>query len=102
METLRHGSANGAGTGRGAELLAIAVAHDQSGRGTGQMLVEAFLTEVLRRGHTAAHVVVGADNSPAISLYRRAGFAEGGRFELHPGTESLLMQWDRTPDRGSA
>jgi ribosomal protein S18 acetylase RimI-like enzyme len=102
METLRHGSADGAGTGRGAELLAIAVAQDQSGRGTGQMLVEAFLTEVLRRGHTAAHVVVGADNSPAISLYRRAGFAEGGRFELHPGTESLLMQWDRTPDRGSA
>lgn len=100
VETLRHGSANGAGTGRGAELLAIAVQHDQSGRGTGQMLVEAFLTEVSRRGHTAAHVVVGADNSPAISLYRRAGFAESGRLELHPGTESLLMQWDRRPDRG--
>ncbi len=101
VETLGHGSADGAGAGRGAELLAIAVDGDQSGRGIGQMLVEAFLAEAGRRGHTAAHVVVGADNGPAISLYRRAGFAESSRFELHSGTESLLMQWDRRSGQGA-
>ncbi len=102
VETLRHGSANGAGTGRGAELLAVAVERHRSGHGTGHMLVEAFLSEVSRRGHTAAHVVVGADNVSAISMYRRSGFSESGRFELHPGTESLLMQWDRAPGPESA
>jgi hypothetical protein len=33
----------------------------------------------------------------AVALYRRAGFEDVERFELHPGTESLLMQWDRNP-----
>ncbi len=46
----------------------------------------------------AAHVVVGADNAGAVSLYERAGFVTVERFELHAGTESLLMQWDRRPE----
>jgi ribosomal protein S18 acetylase RimI-like enzyme len=94
VETLRHGS-GGAGAGRGAELLAVAVDGSFQGRGTGWTLVTAFLSEVSARGGDAAHVVVGADNAAAVSLYRRAGFAEIERFELHSGTESLLMQWDR-------
>jgi ribosomal protein S18 acetylase RimI-like enzyme len=94
VETLRHGS-GGAGTGRGAELLAVAVDGSFQGKGAGWSLVTAFLSEVAARGGDAAHVVVGAENTAAVSLYRRAGFGEVERFELHSGTESLLMQWDR-------
>ncbi len=94
IETLRHGSAGGTGVGRGAELLAVAVDPSCQGRGVGRQLVGAFLDEVGNRGLEAAHVVVGADNTGAVSLYERAGFVTVDRFELHPGTESLLMQWD--------
>jgi len=95
VDTLGHGASGGTGVGRGPELLAVAVDPGWQGRGAGRMLVGAFLDEVGARGHDAAHVVVGADNAPAVALYRRAGFEAVERFELHAGTESLLMQWDR-------
>lgn len=97
IETLRHGTSGGTGVGRGAELLAVAVDPSLQGRGVGGQLVTAFLDEVSNRGLGAAHVVVGADNTGAVSLYRRADFMTVDRFELHPGTESLLMQWDQDP-----
>ncbi len=97
LDTLGHASAGGTGSGRGAELLAIAVDPAWQGRGVGRRLVESFLDEVGSRGGDAAHVVVGADNGDAVSLYQRAGFVTVARFELHAGTESLLMQWDRRP-----
>ncbi len=109
LETLRHGDGGGPGSGRGAELLAVAVDRRSQGLGAGRQLVAAFLAEVSARGLDAAHVVVGADNGTATALYERAGFATVERFELHPGTESLLMQWDGPgttsapePDAGGA
>jgi ribosomal protein S18 acetylase RimI-like enzyme len=95
LETLRHGSSGGEGVGRGGELLAVAVDPASQGRGAGRLLVAAFLDEIAARGGDAAHVVVGAANSTAVALYERSGFVTVDRFELHPGTESLLMQWDR-------
>ncbi len=92
LETLRHGG-GGAGTGRGTELLAIAVDPAHAGRGVGGALVAAFLDRVAASGATAAYVVVGADNASAVGLYARAGFAPVDEFELHAGTRSLLMQW---------
>ncbi len=94
VETLRHGSSGGTGTGRGAELLAMAVDHQFQGQGRGRTLVLAFQAEVERRHTHAAHVVVGADNREAVALYQRTGFVAVERFELHPGVESLLMQWE--------
>ncbi|MGB7050983.1 MAG: GNAT family N-acetyltransferase, partial [Acidimicrobiales bacterium] len=93
-ETFRHGTAGDSGSGRGTELLAIAVDPRQRGGGVGRVLVAAFLDQVVADGGDAAHVVVGAENAPAVHLYLRAGFVQAGRFELHPGTESLLLQWD--------
>jgi ribosomal protein S18 acetylase RimI-like enzyme len=90
FETLRHGTGVSAD---GAELLAVAVNPVVRRRGAGSLLVHGFLTEVQRRRQDAAHVVVAADNDTAIALYARAGFSAAERFELHPGTESLLMQW---------
>jgi len=98
VETLRHGTGS---AGEGAELLAVAVDPTARGRGAGTLLVEGFLTEIGRRGQRAAHVVVAADNEAAVSLYRRAGFHMAERFELHSGTESLLMHWSGQPDTGS-
>jgi ribosomal protein S18 acetylase RimI-like enzyme len=62
-------------------------------------LVEGFLEEIGRRGHDSAHVVVGAGNATAIALYQSAGFSTVTRFEMHAGTDSLLMQWPR-PSEG--
>jgi ribosomal protein S18 acetylase RimI-like enzyme len=100
LETLRHGSADGAGTGRGTELLAIAVDPTHEGRGVGNALVEAFLERVTCSGASEAYVVVGADNAGAIRLYARAGFVAGEAFELHAGTSSLVMQWDGAASEG--
>jgi ribosomal protein S18 acetylase RimI-like enzyme len=94
METLRHGSGS---AGNGAELLAIAVDPLVQGRGAGTILVQGFLTEMRRRQQDAARVVVAADNETAIGLYRRTGFEPVERYELHPGTESLVMQWTSRP-----
>ena len=90
METLHHGASDAAD---GAELLAVAVDPAARGRGVGILLVNGFLHEIGRRRRDAAHVVVSADNVTAIALYRRAGFRTAERFEMHPGTESLLMRW---------
>jgi ribosomal protein S18 acetylase RimI-like enzyme len=93
VETLRHGAGDAA---EGAELLAIAVDPAARGRGAGTLLVEAFLSEIRRQRQHAAHVVVGAANETAVALYRRNGFEVVDRFELHAGTESVLMQWVST------
>ena len=100
VETLRHGGGKATGTGRGTELLAVAVDPGWQGHGLGARLVDAFLARVRAEGGRAAYVVVAASNTRAVGLYRRAGFTEVGDFELHAGTTSLLMQWD-DPDHGS-
>jgi ribosomal protein S18 acetylase RimI-like enzyme len=75
--------------------LAIAVEPAWQGRGAGGLLVASFLDQLGARACHAAHVVVGADNADAVALYERSGFVIADRFELHPGTVSVLMQWDR-------
>ncbi len=99
-ETLRHGGGRATGTGRGTELLAVAVDPAWQGHGLGAGLVDAFLARVCAEGGRSAYVVVAASNTRAVALYRSAGFTEVGDFELHAGTTSLLMQWDG-PDHGS-
>ena len=95
LETLRHGRAQ-TGTeeessGRCGELLAIAVDPAFQGRGVGRMLVDGFVHQLARRGVDRARVVVGAGNHAAIALYEQAGFRSEQTFELHRGTDSLLM-----------
>jgi len=98
VETLRHGSDGGVGRGRGTELLAIAVDPGEQGSGIGGALVDSFLAEVGRRGGRSAFVVVASRNDGAVRLYERGGFVYGDRVELHAGTSSLLLQWDRPED----
>ena len=90
METLRHGTGK---AGDGAELLAIAVDPAAAERGAGTLLVKGFLAEIepaaagrrLRRGRGGQR-----DGGRAVPSGRIRAME---RFELHPGTESLLMQW---------
>jgi len=89
LETLRHGT--GEPGAAGAELLAVAVDPAWRGRHVGARLVDGFLAEVERRGITRAQVVVGAGNTAAVAMYGRAGFTEAGAFEMHRGTESLVL-----------
>jgi ribosomal protein S18 acetylase RimI-like enzyme len=99
LETLRHGTG---GAATGAELLAIAVDPSARRRGVGALLVGEFLAETVRRRQDAAHVVVGADNEPAVALYRAAGFRTAERFEMHRGTDSFLMRWAAPSTTGPA
>ena len=90
LETLRHGTR---GAGEGAELLAVAVDPAARGGGRERSWLRGSSPRSGRRGQDAAHVVVAAGNETAVALYRRTGFDVVERFELHAGTESLLMQW---------
>jgi ribosomal protein S18 acetylase RimI-like enzyme len=92
LETLRQGSSRSQEPG-GAELLAMAVDPEWRGRRVGRRLVDAFFDELVVRGVDAARVVVGADNSAAIALYRAAGFDSGKPFEVHASTPSLVLRW---------
>jgi ribosomal protein S18 acetylase RimI-like enzyme len=89
FETLRHGTSEDADE---PELLAVALDPEARGLGGGRVLVEGFLTEIARRGRSTAHVVVASGNDRAVALYRRTGFDVVERFELHRGSESLLMR----------
>jgi ribosomal protein S18 acetylase RimI-like enzyme len=94
IETLRHGSSDdGAGRGRGVEMLSLAVDPAHEGKGIGRLLVDAFLVEITARGETAAYLVAGGERG-AVAMFQRLGFEIVDRFELHTGTESVLMQWD--------
>jgi len=95
LETLRHGTSDGAGVGRGVELLAVAVDPGFPGPGIGAGLVDAFLERVRAVPSDAAYVVVASGQHVGRrALLARAGFVPGPEFELHAGTPSLLMQWD--------
>ena len=62
-----------------AELLTLAVAPDRRRGGIGARLVAAFTAEAQARGAATAFLEVAADNTAALALYRRHGFAETGR-----------------------
>jgi ribosomal protein S18 acetylase RimI-like enzyme len=92
LETLRYGS--GDGSSPEPELLALAVDDAWRRRGVGTTLVNAFLQRATASGATTARVVVGAGNTAAVELYRRAGFGSQTDVEVHRGRASLVMRTD--------
>jgi ribosomal protein S18 acetylase RimI-like enzyme len=76
-----------------AEILAVAVDASCAARGVGRTLVDATLVELERRGVHAVRVVAGADNTAALNLYRRCGFAPAARTAVHEGTTSEVLVW---------
>ena len=102
LETLRHGSADGAGPGPGHRAAghrrrpAVAGARASAARWSAPSSTRSSARAVGRR-----YVVVGADNAGGDrGSTSGAGFVGGpASSSSTPGTESLLMQWDRAGRR---
>jgi ribosomal-protein-alanine N-acetyltransferase len=61
-----------------AELLLLAVRHEDQGRGIGKILLEAFMDSSRLRGASRVHLEVREGNH-AARVYERAGFSLVGR-----------------------
>jgi ribosomal-protein-alanine N-acetyltransferase len=66
-----------------AEILSIAVAADQRGRGLSRNLLLTHLGHLAGRGVRTVFLEVEENNQPARALYQRAGFAVAGRRERY-------------------
>jgi ribosomal-protein-alanine N-acetyltransferase len=62
-----------------AEILSVAVAHACRGRGLARELLQRHLGRLAGNGVRAVFLEVDETNTPALRLYRRAGFREVGR-----------------------
>ena len=62
-----------------AEILSVAVAAAQQGKGLGRTLLDLHLRRLAGLGARAVFLEVDEDNTPARRLYARAGFREVGR-----------------------
>lgn len=94
LETLRYPASEGAGDLPSAEILAVAVDESASGRGVGQLVVNAATTELAARGVDAVKVVMGSDNAAALRLYEKCGFTRHSRIEVHSGVPSEVWVWN--------
>lgn len=78
-----------------AEILSIAVAPSQRGRGLAQKLLALHLRRLTGLGCRALFLEVDEDNEPARRLYRHAGFGEVARREAYygkgPGARAALV-----------
>ena len=69
-----------------ADVLTLAVATDQWGRGTGSALLEALLTEAARRGCAEVFLEVRTDNTRARQIGIRKGYYQPS------GADALVMR----------
>jgi ribosomal protein S18 acetylase RimI-like enzyme len=90
LETLRYPAHSDGGKLPDAEILAVAVAPEASGRGVGRALVDACGRDMQRLGLAAVKVVAGAHNDGARALYTGCGFDEVTRVQVHEGTDSAV------------
>lgn len=83
-----------------AEILSVAVASAQRGRGYSRDLLANHLGHLAGRGIRRVFLEVEENNQPAVRLYRRAGFATVGRREQYyrdahgAKLNALIMQRD--------
>jgi ribosomal-protein-alanine N-acetyltransferase len=62
-----------------AEILSVAVASAQRGRGLARRLLDLHLRRLAGLGTNTVFLEVDEENAPACRLYRRAGFRDVGR-----------------------
>jgi len=83
-----------------AEVLSVAVAPAQRGRGVARRLLEVHLRQLATLRINAVFLEVGEDNTPARRLYGRMRFREVGRREGYygdgpgPATAALVLRRD--------
>ncbi len=82
------------------QILNLAVAPEERGRGVGKLLLDAVLAEARERGLRRVTLEVAADNAPGIRLYRSAGFSIVGRRRRYyrDGGDALVMRCGIGPE----
>ena len=76
-----------------AELLSMVVAPRARGRGLSVMLGARLLDDLTQRGATAVKVTVGSENGTALGAYRKMGFKDTERIQVHAGESSEVLVW---------
>jgi ribosomal-protein-alanine N-acetyltransferase len=78
-----------------AELLTMAVRRDMRRRGCGRQLLNELIVRAVTYGASAMWLEVRVSNTPAIGLYRSAGFVDIGRrkdyYATAEGREDAMM-----------
>lgn len=79
-----------------AEILSVAIAPEWRGRGFARPLLDLHLRRLAGMGVRAVFLEVGEHNTPAVRLYRRAGFHEVGRRQGYydGGATALTLRRD--------
>ena len=79
-----------------AEILSIAIAPKQRGRGLSRPLLDLNLRRLAGLGARTVFLEVDENNAPAGALYRRAGFAAVGRRKSYyqSGANALVLRRD--------
>jgi [ribosomal protein S18]-alanine N-acetyltransferase len=79
-----------------AEILSIAVAPRQRGRGLARPLLDLNLRRLAGLGARTVFLEVDEHNAPARALYRRAGFSDVGRRQSYyqSGAAALVLRRD--------
>ncbi|MEA2950208.1 MAG: [ribosomal protein S18]-alanine N-acetyltransferase, partial [Alphaproteobacteria bacterium] len=81
-----------------AEILSVAVASSQRGKGLARQLLDLNLRRLAGLGVPAVFLEVDEGNAPARRLYQRAGFRDVGRREgYYPGGKgaaALILRRD--------
>jgi len=79
-----------------AEILSVAIAPAQRGRGLSRPLLDLHLGTLAGRAVRAVFLEVDEHNAPARRLYARAGFAEVGRRQgyYESGAPALVLRRD--------
>jgi ribosomal-protein-alanine N-acetyltransferase len=77
-----------------AEILSIAIAPKQRGRGFARPLLDLNLRRLAGLGARTVFLEVDENNAPARALYRRAGFADVGRRKSYyqSGANALVLR----------
>ena len=93
LETVRYPAGDGADL-PDAEILSVAVEPEAAGHGIGRLVVDAATRRLADRGERAIKVVAGSDNTAALRLYERCGYAAHSRVEVHEGVTSQVLVWN--------
>lgn len=74
------------------EIMNLSVAAGKRKRGFGGALLSAALLAAAQAGAESVLLEVRADNTAAISLYKKYGFAQVGRRKALHGAEAYIME----------
>src|SRR6185295_4962089 len=81
-----------------AEILSVAVASARRSKGLARRLLDLHLRRLAGLGARAVFLEVDEGNTPALRLYRRAGFRQVGRregyYESSQGAAALVLRRD--------